>query len=159
LAEDYVLGERMHRMGLKVVIMPEPVKQNLGVYSLRTYFNRHLRWGRLRKVHAPLTYLFEPLTMPLVSALCGALAFERYGVSPILFFVISLCFSFGLDVLLLKEISESGLSRRTIPAWIFRESIAFPFWVWTLCGNSINWQGNRLRLRLGGTIESHSDSH
>src|ERR1035437_1921570 len=69
LAEDFVMGQKMVKMGLKIALMTEPVKQNLGEYTIKTFLNRHTRWGRLRKAHSPFIFLFEPLTMPLVTSI------------------------------------------------------------------------------------------
>lgn len=161
LAEDYMLGEKMQELGLKIAVMMEPVKQNLGNYSLKTFFSRHVRWGRLRKSHYPIAFLFEPFTMPLVFGILGALSFKD-GFDQFFFVIGTMAAAFICDLIVLKMISPSDPSSAPglrpgwspwVGAWLFREITAFPLWVYTLCGNSINWKGSKLRLKSGGIIE------
>lgn len=154
LAEDYMLGEKMQELGLKIVTMMEPVKQNLGNYSVKSFLIRHVRWGRLRKAHFPIAFCFEPFTMPIVFGTIGSISLMKYGFDPLYFFVANLAFAFVCDFVVLSEVEGKIPKRILLPlAWGFREVIALPLWAYTLCGNKINWKGTCLRLRRGGRIE------
>jgi ceramide glucosyltransferase len=48
LAEDYVIGERIHNLGKKVVLSNHVIRNVNEYWEVRKFFNRHTRWGKLR---------------------------------------------------------------------------------------------------------------
>lgn len=141
LAEDYMAGVAMRRLGLKVVVMTDPVPQFVGEYKFSDFWHRHLRWGRIRKSQAPLAFLVEPLLSSVVSGFLGAFAvsqlFEIQSGKFLLvhFAVWSLC-----DLYLARKLEkESHYSK--IFTWTVRESLSFPLWFHTAIGNTVLWRG------------------
>jgi ceramide glucosyltransferase len=78
LAEDYMAGEAIRKLGLKVVVASEPVRQIVGSHSIGAFWSRHLRWGRIRKAQAPLAFLIEPWLGCLLSGWVGASAISPH---------------------------------------------------------------------------------
>ena len=85
LAEDYMAGEAMRRLGLQVVIACDPVEQVIGEYSFDSFWKRHLRWGRIRKRHGMSAFALEPLTGAFVSGVLGAVSMHAAWESRCLF--------------------------------------------------------------------------
>ncbi len=150
LAEDYALGEEMRRMGLQVVLMRQPIRQYIGDYSFRTFWQRHIRWGRIRKAHAPWAFILEPVFMPLVaSAIASTALASTFGFFPA--FLGNLSVWMGCDLILMRKLG-GRLETRSPVDWLAREAIALPLWLAAGSGNSVNWRGNRITLLSGGKI-------
>lgn len=159
LAEDYMAGIAVQKLGLKVVLMSDPITQHIGKYSLRDFWNRHLRWGRIRKAQAPLAFFFEPFTGSLVSGLIGAVAISTWpGAS----FYQAFCghiliWAFG-DLLVAAQL-EKRLKLEAPLVWALRELAAIPLWIHIALGNTVMWRGQRLTLQSGGLLETQANSN
>ncbi len=152
IAEDYMAGQAMRRLGLRVIIMPEPIPQHLGRHSFRDFWQRHLRWGRIRKAQAPLAFFVEPFLSSPISGAIGAFAANALlGFNGWLFFFAHWAVWLFLDLVLMRRLS-SGLNVVMFPSWILREILAVPLWIHMALGNSINWRGTRLRILPGGLV-------
>ncbi|MBY0470430.1 ceramide glucosyltransferase [bacterium] len=155
LAEDYMAGIAMKRLGLRVIVATDPIYQHIGKYSFKQFWDRHLRWGRIRKSQAPLPFLFEPLfTGATLSGLVGALAFwGLFGVSPLLFLSIHFGLWFFYDVIQ-TLLLEGTLDHRMPVVWALREALSFPLWFHSMIGNTVQWRGKKYTLLPGGLLES-----
>ena len=152
IAEDYMAGQAMKRLGLRVQIMPDPIPQFIGNYSIKAFWSRHIRWGRIRKAQAPIAFVFEPLLGSLVSGLLGGWAFHRWlGISPWLFLVCHLALWFFFDALLIWKVG-AALGFREFFAWVLRECLALPQWLHIASGSGVHWRGNRLKILPGGIV-------
>src|SRR5207247_2027422 len=120
---------------------------------LRNFWDRHVRWGRIRKGQAPLAFLLEPMGTAWASGLVGALAFHHcLGISTGGFFAAhSMCFLVA-DFLLLKRMGGDRPLGKALFASVLREGLALPLWLHTVGGNTVRWRGNRLLLHLGGRV-------
>jgi ceramide glucosyltransferase len=156
VAEDYVIGEKMRGLGLQIKLMLDPVEQYIGRYSFSSFWQRHLRWGRIRKVHAPLAFFLEPLFMPLFSSVGGALVLHRWvNLSTSLVFCLSLLL-FGIcDYITATQVSKRKSPRFAI-GWLLRELLSFPLWLVTASSNKVQWRGHSLSLCFGGEIKQEA---
>ncbi len=154
LAEDYMTGLAMKALGKKVKIMNEPVVQMIGAYSLKEFWSRHVRWGRIRKAQSPLSFPLEPLLSIWISGSLGAHALSHFHV---LTFSQALGLHVGIwfmsDLLLMWKFKERPRFKNLL-AWFVRETIQVPLWVHVAMGNSVLWRGHRLKLQRGGLLES-----
>jgi ceramide glucosyltransferase len=155
LAEDYMAGEAMQRLGLKVIIASDPICQVIGKYEFKTFWLRHLRWGRIRKAQAPLAFAFEPLSGSIISGLLGAWALSGStsltGMSFSQFLVVHLTLWSACDFLQMRKLNPE-LRWTGALAWFARELLALPLWAHIASGNTVNWRGNKLRIQSGGTL-------
>ncbi len=161
IAEDYMAGQAMRRLGLKVVIAGEPIRQYIGKHTLADFWSRHLRWGRIRKAQAPLAFVFEPLFFSTVSGVIGALGFNAWLGIP---FALALALHLGLwlclDLLLMARLEPKITWRSAagvIGSWFIRESLAMPLWIHMALGSSVYWRGTRLKISNGGLVEILSE--
>ena len=168
LAEDYMAGEAMRRLGLRIVLATDPVCQHIGNYTFKSFWLRHLRWGRIRKAQVPLVLLIEPFLGAMVSGICGAYFFGHvFDVSPVLFIFFHLSFWSICDFTLMWKMSQFQTSLKSQPPklssflavfWFIRELLALPLWVGIVSGSSVNWRGQKLRLQSGGILQKNSEA-
>jgi ceramide glucosyltransferase len=155
LAEDFMAGESMRKLGLQVKTSSVPVSQILGKYSFQTFWSRHVRWGRIRKSHAPLAFFAEPLFSPLSMSLIGAVsAALLFHVSFLDVFFASWAFLCVLEGLCyLRSTGCTFGFMLCFPfIWTLREILALPLWIKIASGNDIDWRGNRFTLAPGGLL-------
>ncbi len=157
LAEDFMAGESMARLGLRVKTAREPVTQIIGEHSFMQFWRRHERWGRIRKAHAPLAFLVEPLSSSLLAGSLGALACHMiWQVNFLPVFVASLLFCGLMDLIQFWRLSGRPKQWYLWPFfWLFRESLALPLWIWIGSSDTVIWRGNRLRLAPGGLLKEN----
>lgn len=154
LAEDYMAGVAMKAIGQKVVIQSHPAHQYIGSYDVSEFWNRHLRWGRIRKAQAPLAFLIEPVFGSVISGILGAYAcFTTWHIPPGTFAL----FHFGIwsfcDLTLMRALD--GSLRSWMPgAWFVRELLSLPLWLHTALGNKVLWRGQRLAIHRGGLLKT-----
>ncbi len=153
LAEDYMAGEAMRRLGLKVVIATDPIPQHVGRYTVREFWLRHVRWGRIRKAQAPVAFAFEPISSPIISGMLGAFALEKIAHGPgfaaylgLHLLIWSVC-----DLMLIRRMGAQ-LRWQTPIAWFAREALFLPLWLQIASGNTVSWRGSRITIQQGGLI-------
>jgi len=157
LAEDFVFGERIKELGLKVVLTSELVQQNVGEQTVKSFWERHIRWGRLRKSISIFGFILEILINSIASGLLGGWALSHwFGISILPIIFIHLSFWLVCDLLLIQEI-EGGFSWSDPVFWFIREVSAIPLWIVTGLGNTVNWRGQRLRVRAQTRLELAED--
>jgi len=150
LAEDYALGEEMRKLGLRVALAVDPIPQFIGKYSFKAFWQRHIRWGRIRKSHAPMAFIAEPIFSPLLSSFLAGLAWAGY--LPFLqAFLLNFLFCLFCDLLLIGKFS-ARFSLRAPLFWLVRELLALPLWIKVASGNTVHWRGKTLALGAGGVI-------
>jgi ceramide glucosyltransferase len=154
LAEDYIAGEAIRHLGLKVLLSGDPVVQYIGSYSLKEFWLRHIRWGRLRKVQSPLTFFFEPFFGCFSSGLLGAMALKCAAEVPL---PLSLALHFGIwsicDWCLMRRLGQE-IDVRLPLIWFLREFLTIPMWLHIVSGNTVIWRGRKLKLHPGGILET-----
>lgn len=155
LAEDYMAGEAVKRLGLKVVLAQEPVKQCIGKLTLKQFWSRHIRWGRIRKSQVFLAFLIEPFLGSVVSGGLGATAFNLiYHFNPIEFFGLHMLGWFLLELPLFWK-SQKKVAFLDFIFWLMREFLAFPLWLNIALGNTVHWRGKNLTLEPGGLLATN----
>ena len=154
LAEDFMAGEAMTQLGMKVVLMQDPVEQHLGVYSVRDFWSRHVRWGRIRKSQAPLVFPFELLQSSFCTGALGALAIPGIiGITTTSFLAAHLSLWAFCDGWLASRISRRRFSSRGLFAWAAREALMLPLFLQVIANNKVRWRGQTIYLRAGGVID------
>lgn len=152
IAEDYMTGVAVKHLGLRTVLLPEPIPQHLGRHSLRAHWDRHIRWGRIRKAQAPLAYLAEPLGSAFGSGLLAMAAFSGlWGVEPLLALTAHGALWALSDLIL--HMAVGGDPSPSLPfAWAARELSAPALWLHGLLGSEVKWRGSRFTLGAGGLV-------
>jgi len=158
LAEDYMAGEAMRALGLRVVIAHDAVDQQIGKNSFESFWQRHVRWGRIRKAQAPIPFSGELFLSCLVSGCLGAFgARSAFGWSPALFLACHLAVWAACDAVAIRAL-KCKLSIGVALAWFLRELLVVPLWIKIASGNTVQWRGKELVIQSGGMIEIPNES-
>ena len=153
LAEDYMMGELMKKIGKKVTVARRPVYQYLGKHTSKQFTGRHLRWGQIRRSHAQILFAFEPLLHPVQFIISGGIIWKTAQMGEISQgLVVSLFLLTSIDLFQWLIMGASGGSR-IAPAIILQHVFVPFFWLFSLRQPVFNWRGQLLRLKLGGVLE------
>jgi ceramide glucosyltransferase len=152
LADDYQLGNMIHRAGYRLELSPYFVESIMkGGETVSEVLVRQLRWGRTMRVSRPGGYLASGITLPFPGALLALVVsgFSREGLvaAALLYLVragVSLCYS------------RAYLKDRLLPRWLWllpvRDALSFGVWALSLFGNRVVWRGHLFNLAKGGKI-------
>ena len=152
LADDYQLGNKVHRAGWRIALDGTFVESMLRSEELLPVLARQLRWARTMRVSRPGGYLASGITLPFPTIMLAA--FVAQTPVPALA-AIALLYCVRLTVATI--FSRFFVRDRLLPAWLWliplRDMLAFFTWALSFLGNRVEWRGSRFRLRPGGKIE------
>lgn len=152
LADDYQLGNMIHRAGFRLELSPYFVESIMrGSESVSEVLVRQLRWGRTMRVSRPGGYCASGITLPFPGALLALLvsgfSLEGFAAAGLLYLVRS---AVSLNY------SRAFVKDRLLPRWLWllpiRDAFSFGVWALSLVGNRVLWRGHLFRLNRGGKI-------
>lgn len=144
LAEDFIIGRRMHESGRRVVVDNHMINNVNQYWGVRRFLNRHTRWAKLRwKIGGP-RYLSELLANPVLLA-CLPLAWTG-PTGPAL--------TLALGAAALKIAGDHHLGVRTgaaLPAAAYllvpvKDLIIGILWFVPFLSDTVLWRNNRYRI-------------
>ncbi len=151
LADDYQLGNMVHRAGWRLELSDCFVESVMHREDLATVLSRQLRWSRTMRVSRPGGYLGSGITQPFPLA-CLALAAS--GFSGAGWGAVFLLYLVRAAVVLI--FSRSYVKDGIFPRWLWllplRDALAFATWALSFAGDRVHWRGNLFRLLPGGRI-------
>jgi len=147
LADDWLLGEKVRGLGLRVVLSPYLVDDILSEAGLGPLFAHERRWARTIRLLAPWGQLGSIVTHPLPIALF-ALALGG-GWMAMVALVLALTARLALVYGALRAF---GLP--TVPAWLVpvRDMLSFAVWLSCWFGSTVAWRGERYRVGADGKL-------
>ena len=145
LADDYQLGLRLRRLGLKCVLSDSIVSTHLGG-GWGDVWTHQLRWARTIRVSNPAGYFTLPVTFATPWALIAAIT--GHWISASLLAALRLIMAFTAAWVVLR--SRDGL--RLWPLVPLRDLYAAAVWCAGLAGRTVVWRGQRLKLDRQGRI-------
>jgi ceramide glucosyltransferase len=149
LADDWLLCERVRRLGLKTVLCPFVVQTQVADEAFRAHASRELRWMRTIRTVAPLGYAFMGLSFPLPVGLLGMLL---AWPSPwaLALTALTLANRLGIHWEQRRRMGTGlGYDWVSIP---IRDGLLLAVWVAGFLGRGITWRGRRYRVRNGGAL-------
>ena len=154
LADDYQLGRRIAGNGHHLALCPVVVECWTAPMNWRDVWQHQLRWARTIRVCRPLPYFFSILA--------------NATLWPLLWLVLSLASSatlcaplMAIACLLIRICLAQNLQRRftpsralVSPAWLVpvKDMLQVALWLGAFAGSTIEWRGQRLKLRRDGTL-------
>jgi ceramide glucosyltransferase len=152
LADDYQLGNKIHRAGWHIALDGCFVESIMKTENLKTVLSRQLRWARTMRVSRPGGYLASGITLPFPA---GMLA--MFVAPSTLTGLSALCFLYAIRLGICTYTSRQLVRDRLLPRWLWliplRDMLAFFCWALSFLGNHVEWRGTRFRLKPGGKIK------
>jgi ceramide glucosyltransferase len=152
LADDYQLGNKVHRAGWGIALDSCFVESMIKAESLKSVLSRQLRWARTMRVSRPGGYLASGITLPfpaLLLALLVAPSLTTGLAAAALLYAVRL----SVTTLFSRCFVRDGL----LPRWSWliplRDLLGFSTWALSFLGNRVEWRGSRFTLKPGGKIE------
>ncbi|HEY3309193.1 MAG TPA: bacteriohopanetetrol glucosamine biosynthesis glycosyltransferase HpnI [Desulfuromonadaceae bacterium] len=152
LADDYQLGNKVHRAGWQIALDRCFVESMMKAEGLPAVLSRQLRWARTMRVSRPGGYLASGITLPFPAALAAAfIAPSTPGA------LAAIGCLYGVRLIVTTIFSRRLVRDMLLPHWLWliplRDMLAFSAWALAFLGNGVEWRGNRFRLKPGGTLE------
>lgn len=152
LADDYQLGNKIHRAGWGITLDSCFVESMIKAEGLTTVMSRQLRWARTMRVSRPGGYLASGITLPFPAVL---LALATAPAITVALAAISLLYAIRLSISTI--FSRCFVRDALFPRWLWllplRDLLSFTCWALSFLGNRVEWRGARFRLTPGGKIE------
>ncbi len=152
LADDYEIGRRMAKRGLRVRLSDVVVETYLPAYTLRQFVDHQLRWGRTVRDARGWGYLGLVLTFGVPWALLSGLLSLSLSRG-ILAAWAPLVAVIGLRVAVAMLVGWSVVRDRQLLALLpllpLRDVAALLVWIASLAGHTVVWRGDSFRLKNG----------
>ena len=152
LADDYQLGNKIHRDGWRIALDGCFVESMMKAEGLMTVLSRQLRWARTMRVSRPGGYLASGITLPFPAACVAVMMASslQAGLS-----AVALLYTVRLPVSTI--FSRHFVRDDLFPRWLgllpLRDMLAFFCWALSFLGNRVEWRGTRFKLKPGGKLE------
>ncbi len=152
LADDYQLGNKIHRAGWRIALDGCFVESVMKAESLGTVLSRQLRWARTMRVSRTGGFLASGITLPFPAA-CMALLTATSPQTGLI--AIALLYTVRLTISTI--FSRRFVRDDLLPRWLWllpmRDMMASFCWALSFLGNRVEWRGSRFILKPGGKIE------
>jgi ceramide glucosyltransferase len=151
VADDYQIGMRTARLGLKVHLSDYVVMNVLGATSFEEQWAREVRWARCIRICRPRGYpgLLFTFSTPLAFLLC---IFNLFAWPALTCLTISIMLRWivAWKVTGYLRDRESRASLLLLP---LRDVLSVVVWCAGIGGRRVEWRGEKYRLRSGGRLE------
>ncbi len=142
LAEDVTATQITREQGLRVSLPPRPWAQPIGRRTLRSVWDRQLRWSRVRRDGFPLLFLLEPLNGALLPVGLAIAATFVAGAGPV-WLLAYLALWYGAEITLCR-LARWPLGLRDVLAMPLRDALLPALWLATFLRRDIEWRGNAM---------------
>jgi ceramide glucosyltransferase len=154
LADDYELGNRISRLGLKIVLSDVVVETHLPAYDFRGFIAHQMRWARGVRDARLGGYIGLASTFGLMWALLDLLVARAAPWSWALLGTV-----LALRIKVALAVGRSILADRHLLSqlWLLplRDLIAVGVWIVSFWGHTVTWRGDRFILRKGRLIRTN----
>ncbi len=156
LADDFQIGNRIVKNGGKIALCPVVVDCWDSPMNWRRVWKHQVRWSRTIRVCMALPYFF--------SILSNATLWPLLWLMVALITVKTLCAPLAAVALILVRIALAQSlqchfaqsSRKIAPFWLvpMKDLLQTAVWAAAFCGNTVEWRGQKMRLRRNGDLEA-----
>ena len=157
LADDYMLGNFVHRQGQKVALAPYLVRNIVHEPSIRALFLHEVRWARTIKNVKPLSYALSTITEGLFLSVAAAVLLSFGGVSG-WFIALPIIIVALLRLALHLGVCETikGQGERT--PWLIplRDLLSLGVRISSYFGTTVHWREQVLTVRADSTLQDVS---
>ena len=148
LADDYEIGNRVHRAGGRVLLSREIVWTMYPAQNFRGFWEHQVRWARTVRVVRPASFLGLIVTHGLPWAIAAALVAPSAWITvayPLGYLVLRILMAWVVGV---WGVGDEVLRRRL---WLvpLRDAIHFCVWLAGFTSNRVTWGGVEYEIRGG----------
>lgn len=152
LADDYEIGNRVHKAGGKVLLSREAVSTMYPAQTARSFWEHQVRWARTIRLVRPASFLGLLFTQGLPLALLAAAVAPIAWIGAaylVAYLVLRLVMAWAVGV---WGLQDAVLQRKL---WLvpLRDLLHFAVWLAAFASNRIKWGGQEFVLRGGQMIE------
>ncbi len=141
LAEDYLIGKKMHKMGKKVILSNHMIKNVNEYWGIRKFINRHTRWGKLRWKIGGIRYFSELFSNAVFMSFLPIFLWEPSKIT----------LTFAACVSSFKIAGDFYIGRKieTRMNWLLyflspiKDLIVGLIWFVPILSNTVVWRGNK----------------
>jgi ceramide glucosyltransferase len=145
VAQDFVMGQMLHRHGFKIRLASTVVSTVVYEPSLAALQRHELRWNRAIRAVRPLEHALSVFMSPLVPM--AVLALVSWPPAAALAAIgLHLGLRQALHVLVRRRFGGPAVSAWLVPV---REALNFVVWARALTGRSVHWAGARMETGHG----------
>ena len=151
LSDDYEIGNRIARAGLKVVLSREPVWTMYPAQTLSGFWDHQVRWARTVRLCRPLSYVGLIFTHGLPWAILAAAVSRSVALdSGFLggYLVLRLAMAYVVGV---WGVGDEVLRRRLYLVPV-RDAINFVIWLASFASNRVTWGGQVFATERGHMV-------
>ncbi len=157
LADDYEIGNRIHRAGGKVLLCREPVWTSYPAQTAKSFWEHQIRWARTVRFCRPISFLGLIFTHGLPWAVLAAIVAPNRLIAAaylLAYLVLRFLMAWVVGV---WGIGDEILSRKM---WLvpFRDAVHFIVWLASFASNRITWGDTRFMLKRGEMTEIGSSA-
>lgn len=148
LAEDYILGARFQSAGHGVALCYQPLPVVTGRSSWRSFWNRHVRWGQMRRRISPFFFVAELCAHPTLF-LIALIASTRSELLTIA--LGGLALKWAVEAVVYFRLARQG-SLSTLALLPLRDLMMPAMWALSAVRRTVAWRGNRMRVGAGSAL-------
>jgi len=141
LAEDYVIGKKMHKKGKKVLVSNYFINNVNQYWGLKKFLNRHTRWGKLRWKIGGVRYISELISNAVFMSCFPLFLYEPSKLTGLFALLVS-CVKVTGDFYIGKKI-EAGMNPFLYLLSPIKDLIVGIIWFIPIISNTVVWRGNR----------------
>lgn len=156
LAEDYIIGKRMHDAGIKVVLSTHLINNVNEFWSLKQFLNRHTRWGKIRWKIGGFRYVAELAGNPVFISFLPIIFWEASKLT-VLSAALIMCIKILGDYLTARTIAgDMKLSRYLLVP--VKDILIGCIWFVPLLSATVAWRGNRYLIGKDSVLSPCSNT-
>ena len=159
MAEDNMIASAIwHELGFRHDLSCDIACNAIGDMSFKDYILRRVRWIRVRKHMVLSATLLEPWTESIALGTVAVLSIHSlFGIPYLLFLACHFSAWLLVDLDVYCSIAGHPLPRgsRTsfLIAWLIRELLAFPIWLYAVTGSQVTWRRKEYKMLRNGEVE------
>jgi ceramide glucosyltransferase len=157
LAEDYVIGEKIHKMGKKVILSNHPINNVNEYWGIKKFLNRHTRWGKLRWKLGGIKYISELIGNPVFMSCIAMLLWEISRITVSFVLLVSLIKVMG--DLYLGKVTNSDSNPLIYLLSPVKDIIIGLLWFVPLFSSTVVWRGNRYIISKDSALSPCPETH